>query len=298
MGCFRFCFVLFPTFFSVVALVLSCFSCAGSARNNSFLTNIFLIDLDFSEVEVPALLANLTTDSGISDTDIGLSDVYTIGMWGYCKGDLKNGTTLQSYDTGNVNFTYCSTPKAMYVFNVTELISSELNLTDISSVTSEIDSVVTDVSDIDLPSNVESYVKVAKILSKLIFVCTIIGIVLTFLVMILTIPTICSRGFSCFVALLSFISFISFILACGASTGMYLYIKKELDKYVSTYGIEAHLSPEYLGFYWAACASSLIASVLWAFSSCCFSTEPTRFSCCSRPMRRYEDEEVPMIKRY
>lgn len=283
MGCLRFCFILVPVIFNLISLVLVAIACAGSSRNNTLLTNTYLIDINLSGLN-PSLILSLNgvssaitsqvsslTQGQSTNRDLGLSDVYTFGMWGYCKGNLRSGASNQEYSTDGVDFTFCSKPKAMYVFNPADVLLSDISgsETDLNDVVDSLDS-----AGVTLPSSIEDYMRIVTPLSKLIFICTIIGLALTCLQLLLSFFTVCSRGCSCFVFFLGSISFISLILACGASTGAFMYIRREFNNSVSDFGITADLSRYYLAFYWAGCVASLVSTIFWFLSICCCSTGP------------------------
>ncbi|CDK24125.1 unnamed protein product [Kuraishia capsulata CBS 1993] len=299
MGCLRFCFILIPSFLTLCALVLSAIACSGASGKNKLLTSVYELKLNFADADVSQLL-NVSLGDSVSLSDVGISDVYIFGMWGHCQGNLNSsadsGSTTLDKDlnlNSGVTWTHCSKPKAMYVFDPVSFFSDQLNVS--SSLSSTVEDLADDIG-ISLPSKIDDYTKTAKILSKLIFICTIIGVVLAFVTLVLGFLTgcCCGGGMGCFVTFISLLSTVSLLLACGASTGMYQYIVHQFSN-ASAYGVDATMSKNYLGAFWGGLGASLLSTVFWFLSSCCSccGSAPSG-GCCGRrgPL---PDDEKPML---
>lgn len=275
MGCFRFCLVIIPALLSVVACLFAIFCCIGSTKNNDFLTSIYLLEIDASNISISALIPG-ANNIDISPQQLGLSDVYTLGMWGYCQGTVSADASTDRDEiigVDKVDFTACSTPKAMYVFDPESFVQDVLNTTaSLDDVNSLLETLGVDNVDVTLPEDLLDYENTIRSVSKMIFICTIIGICLTFLQVLFSIGAFFSKGWSCATTVVSIMSFVSLILGGGGATGMYLVVQGIFNDNLNEYGIRAGLSGTFLIFYWLAIALNLIALVFWIFSICCGST--------------------------
>lgn len=81
-----------------------------------------------------SLQATVNQLVGLTAAQIGLADVYSFSLWGYCRGTstsenlvIVNGVASTSFDNANVNFTWCSPPKAAYYFDPTQFLTTEIN---------------------------------------------------------------------------------------------------------------------------------------------------------------------------
>ncbi|AOA61323.1 Cell wall integrity protein [Komagataella phaffii CBS 7435] len=292
MGCFRFCLVIIPALLSVVACLFAIFSCIGSTKNNEFLTSIYLLEIDASNISISALIP-AAANIDISPQQLGLSDVYTLGMWGYCEGTASSDAQTDRDEIlglDNVDFTACSSPKAMYVFDPESFIQDVLNTSaSLNQVNSYLDILGVDNVDISLPQDLVDYEDTIRAVSKMIFICTIIGIVLTFIQVLFSIGAFFSKGWSCATTVVSILSFVSLIIGAGGATGMYRIVQTIFNDNLGEYGVRAGLSRNFLVFYWLAVALNLIALVFWIFSICCGSTR--------KRSRSYTDsaEKQPMM---
>lgn len=249
--------------FSIAALILGALACAGSTKNMDPVNQIYMFRLNISDIDVSSVFGSSVT---LSANDIGLSDIYSIGMWGYCKGENDNG----EYKVKS-----CTNPTPMYLFDPVKILTEDLG-SDIS------------VDDLNLPDKIENYVKTAKIVSKLIFITTLIGVIAAFLVAVLTILSFCSHFVSCLATLLAIISFLGLLLSAAASTGVYTIVKKYFNDSASQYGITGTLSNyHFYGLIWGATAAALITCVFNFFAICCGRT--------SRKSKVVEVEKEPFM---
>lgn len=247
VSCVRFFVVLIPLIFSIAALVLGAFACAGSTKDMTPVDQIYMLRMNITDIDVSSVFGS-SVSASISASDLGLSDIYSIGMWGYCKGDNDNG---------DYNVTYCSKPTPMFLFDPVSILTEDLS-TSISS------------SDLNLPDKVEDYIKTAKIVSKVIFITTIIGVVAAFVVAVLTLLSFCSHFVSCVATILSIITFLALGIAAAASTAAYTIVKKYFNDALDDYGISATLSNyRFYGLIWAAFVAALITAVFSLFAICC-----------------------------
>lgn len=285
VSCFRVFVVFFPLFFAVGTVILSAFACAGSTSNKSPVNDIYLFKMNLQNLSVSEVYG-----LDVSLSSLNISNIITIGMWGYCKGEYDE-SVADSY-----RVEYCSTPKAMYVFNPIELLEQQLN-SSLSLTSTEVDilnQVDVDV-DVKLPNQVEDYIKTVKILSKVIFICTIIGVCAGFVSGVLTLFSFCSHCLSFLAAAFGLVSFLSLIISGGAATGGYELIKKYFNKEVETFGIESGLGNYYFyALIWASVAAALLLTLTNFFAICCGSTRSVRREVVieKQPFMGYEEKSI------
>lgn len=183
------------------------------------------------------------TSGSVNLTSQGLGEIYTFGMWGYCKGVSKDG----EYDV-----TYCSEPMGLYIFDPLSLFEDELGVS------------------ISLPNKVEDFVDASKVLSKIIFITGLIGAGTTFLAGAFSVFSFKSRAFSCIGMLFVFISFVALIICGAVSTAMFSSFEKYFNNESLKYGITASLgNKRFYGLIWTAVALTFIVCVLSFFTMCC-----------------------------
>lgn len=82
---------------------------------------------------VGSLQAAVQRIAKMSHRDLGLADVYSVSLWGYCRGSLSatatttDGVTTTHYDASRTNFTWCSRPRAGFAFDPVTVLRAELH---------------------------------------------------------------------------------------------------------------------------------------------------------------------------
>ena len=109
----RLTFSLLTSILFLVSLVFTILFEVGnvSADHRHITGSIYFLKLDLSHV-IPQAVPQAQLINSIART-IGLHDFYQVGLWNYCEGYRKE-------------ISGCSTPKALYWFNLVEIILSEL----------------------------------------------------------------------------------------------------------------------------------------------------------------------------
>lgn len=111
-----------------------------------------------------------------------LKDFYTIGLWGYCDGDVK--------DNNNFKVTHCSDPEPEFWFNPMKVWNMEdMNL------------------ESALPDDAKKTLNIYKNVSKWMFIAYIIAFIATCVELLVGIFAICSRWGSCVTTLVSGVCF-------------------------------------------------------------------------------------------
>lgn len=210
-------------------------------------------------------------DSTYSFGDLGFADVYSVSFWGYCRGSVDKTTTITngvlktSYDNSKVNFTWCTKPKASYLFDPVTVIKAELNntlatYTMSDTVRSQLVALRDNLNstNIELPGDLNQKLPTVKNLVKASFGLLVATVAFTSLSLVIGLlgcylsPGNCLLSFINF--LFQFSIFIINIIAAGLITGMMLYIKLQVNDANDTYGAEAHTTVGFYGFIWSAAA--------------------------------------------
>ena len=124
-------------------------------------------------------VSNADLDSAMNDaaSQMNLKDFYTVGVWGYCSGNV----TSNQFKTD-----FCSKPKAAFYFNPFEVWGME-------------DSGVEGA----LPSGLNKALNTYKSVSKWMFVAYIVAFIATILELVVGLFAICSRWGSCVTSLVA-----------------------------------------------------------------------------------------------
>lgn len=344
---FRFLLIIF----SFAAAILSVFALIGSYKNESYLTNIYLIDVHLSGLklsklfdannfkrELPPLVNEAllledraTTDVSSSDItaiidsivdnlnyqDLGLADVYSISFWGYCRGTatndkianpLKKVTT--DFDNSKINFTYCSKPTPGYKFDPLTVLKHEINDTindtvdgsDVvstaisSTVKLQLNQLVDNLNydNLNLPGNLNKDLTLLNNVTRAAFALTLIGVVLSFLSVIVQLLGCFMSPDNCCLSFLNFIfealTFIILLIGAALSTGAYIYVRKEVNNATSDYGVKTFLSIQYYAFAWSGAVAALLVVIFNLLGHCCglFGTNRNRYRTVAPPVPEKE----------
>lgn len=254
-GPLRLIIVGVPMLLALAATILGCISFAGSTNATHYPINqIYTFKLQTATINLSTVLGSefdavSALLPSISASTLGLSDIYTIGLWGYCKGD---------YDTASKNeykVTYCSKPKAMYQFDLVQVITDQISQSIYELTHIDVSGLV------QLPADVTQYVGTAQLISRVIFVTGIIGVITAFIALVITTLSLCSHLVSIVATLVSAFSFIMLAISAGCVTGVYYLIEKYFNTASSLFGLSATLGNKmFYALYWSATVAMLVAT--------------------------------------
>ncbi|VEU19698.1 DEKNAAC100423 [Brettanomyces naardenensis] len=241
------------------------------------------MELNLASLNVNSVFPNGNVDYWGSSLET--YNVYVIGMYGYCKGTTWAGLAdedQKSY-TKDVSISSCTKAKPMYSFDPVQFFLTEAQDAETGQSSStqtgqswnwwETSQTLTS-DDVTLPSKIEGYTNTAESVSKAIYICSCIAIVLNFLVMVFSLFMSCCPPIAIAVfGIIEAVAFIAALLASGCSTGMYKYIQSGFNKEFAEYGIFASLSKIYMILTWLGTAFSAISAALLIANGC--------FGCCS-----------------
>jgi hypothetical protein len=172
-----------------------------------------------------------------------LKDFYQIGLWGYCDGDVSNG----SY-----NLTDCSNPKDDFSFDPLSVWGLEN------------DSVVN-----ELPKGYHKFSKTYKAVIGWMTIAYILAFATTILEIAVGIFSIWSRWGSCVTTVFAGLAFLFTAAASATSTAIFLVIRSGAGAILAAYGIRLFIGKHILAVTWIATFCSLVGLASWTLSVCC-----------------------------
>ena len=261
------------------------------------------------ELTISAAIANLLNN--VSPEELGIADVYSVSYWGYCRGDLKSNKSSvfdgdlwrlvdENFDNSNVDYTWCSPPKAGYFFNPATVIREELNRTiegqqidsqsllinELSSqYVDDLKVLVNNIADeyLNLPSDLQNNLGTLNNITKASFAMMIIAAVFSFISIVFQIMAMCLSPDNCCLSFLNFalqlVTFLASILSAGLATGAYVFVRRKVNDETGDYGIKSFLSINFYAFAWSAAVAAFLVVVFSAVGHCCgcFSGERRRY---------------------
>jgi len=269
---------IFPLLCALAAFILSLL-CLFAGSTRSFLQNGELLTLNTSrlghtdvfktsngnsgffsslvnslEGDINSLLNDVSSDVARA---LGIHDFYTAHIMDYCDGYYEPNTTVTKQEHPSENVTHCSNRTALFHFDPTAIIESELapgiNLTDIH-----------------WPSEIEDATKSVELASKVMFIFYCIGIGFAGLAVIGAVWGVLANGrISASVNFtLDMFAFFTLALASIISTVVIVKAVNAINKYGADIGIAAYKGSTFLGMTWAATALMLLASIVWIAEFC------------------------------
>ncbi|OJJ35605.1 hypothetical protein ASPWEDRAFT_40815 [Aspergillus wentii DTO 134E9] len=235
---------------------LGCTNKDSSTLNNLYFFRANTSDITTNSTSITDKIKSATGQS-VSESDfdtaldqaqkeLNIKDFYTIGLWGYCDGNI---TSSNSFDT-----THCSQAKAEFYFDPISVWN--LNGTGLES---------------ELPDGLDKALKVYKGVSKWMFIAYIIAFVATILELVVGIFAICSRWGSCVTSLVSAVAFFFTAAASVTSTALFATLTGTFNSALKQYNIHGSMGKNIYVATWLAVAFALGASLFWTISTCCCS---------------------------
>lgn len=255
-------------FFTALATSVLMVANLGSYKKGMGLNSIFLLEVNFRELNMTSVFSGVSSTysdlvsefedlDNITLSDLGMTDVFTFSLYGYCEGTSRANETKTQKVVFDQDFSVssCSSPKPMYYFNPQEFLAAQLSDITGFSFTSD---------EITMPTKIEKYITTEKYVARTSYVTSCIAIGLNFVVFIVGIFfLVAGRAFLMpHLGWVEGLAFLAAILASGCSTGMSVYISKAFNEEASKYGIKAEISRNYMIFTWIGTVASLIALLL------------------------------------
>ncbi|KAF7999908.1 hypothetical protein HF325_005757 [Metschnikowia pulcherrima] len=274
---------------------------------------------------VATLLSEITGDlssvldniiANASPSDLGLSDMYAIGFYGYCKGELNGdvesigdlGELGKQFRNNNVNYTYCSPPEFGYKLDPLALIKHEMlgqiqnygnglsNLTGglTDSFISELLAVTSSLTydNLGLPGNLKQDLGLLHKVTIAGFSLLFAGACLAFVSFVFQCVGICCSPENSFLSCCNFLLmfFVVLIVVIGAAltTGVFLYVRKIVNQNLDSFGVKTYLSQQFYAFAWCAGVSALLFIVFSIIGYCCGCFHPRKRARRREPEMRYD----------
>ncbi|KAB5549787.1 SUR7 protein [Coniochaeta sp. 2T2.1] len=201
-----------------------------------------------ADAAADATTTSVTTDAktgNITAADLGLFDVYDIGLWGWCN-TAQNGTRS------------CTKPE----FNWAE---KQLNMT-----TDGLEGIASAAGQkLTLPKEITGAIKTFSSIAKWTQVVFIIAAIALGLELFFGLFTSCSRGFSCLTFIVAGVAAVAVCGYAALATAMSVVVVGAVEASAKFYGVQADFNTKYLAAVWIAAAFAIAASFFWMFTVCC-----------------------------
>ncbi|KIW42458.1 uncharacterized protein PV06_06007 [Exophiala oligosperma] len=220
----------------------------GNINDKAVIRSTYFLRISLADI-IPSSFPNAAFINSIAQT-IGLHDFYQVGLWNFCEG----------YDDQGI--TYCSPAKTLYWFNPVDIILNELLAG----------------ASITLPTEVVDVLNLVKLASRWMFVCFLIGTILSFLCVFLA-----PLGFSkrprwqhkarriffrqLPITVLTFAALLFTAAASVIATVMFVIFQDKFSG-AEDLNIRAYLGKPMLAFMWVATGFNLMG-FLMQIGTCC-----------------------------
>lgn len=285
IGCFRFFLKIFPVIIMLIALILTGLSQGGSrTKDVGFNASTYLIKIDLSNANMDKVFSN--HDQTIHQ--MGFSELYSFGLWGYCKGSRAGASTSTTsvstsqeikewFSSGDYNVTFCSKPKALFTLDITNILLNDI--TNSKSIS------------INLPTAVSDQNKSIKTTGHVVFVVLLIGVTSLGLSMLCILFSFLLPSIVKFAVGFGLIALLALIIGAASSLVVFTKLMNNLNDAVEAYGIIATLAPKkFYGMLWAAVVLTFIA-LIFSLVSCCLLRSTNR----ERTRTQMSQEENPFM---
>jgi hypothetical protein len=184
-----------------------------------------------------------------------LHDFYQVGLWNFCEGYDDEQVPVHSHRLRELTLhrgvTHCSKPQNLYWFNPVQIILSEL----LAGAT------------VALPAEVNTILKLIRIVSKLMFGFFMVSICMNFICMFLGPIILYSRWYSYHFVTLSFLSSLLCTAGSVIATVMYAVFKRVISSQKEL-NISATLGAPMFAFMWIATAFSAAGWIVHFHLAC------------------------------
>jgi len=188
----------------------------------------------------------------ITAADLGLYDIYDVGLWGYCY-TTNNG----SRDCTKPAFNWAATALNKTTTDVKTLITlSGQNIT--------------------LPSGITDAINAFGTVSKWTQVTFIIAYVALGVELLFGIFANCSRAFSCVTFIVAGVATVAVCAAASLATATSVVVVGAVESTAKFYGVSGSFNTKYLAAVWIAAAFAIAAGFFWLFTICCCKPDHSR----------------------
>lgn len=258
--CYGFLSTILIVCSALLSIALLIASNVGTVGEHAATSSIFLLELNMANLDASEIYSGA---SGITASELGFSDAYMFGMYGYCRGTQSSSSSSDDSIWEDISFdsTSCTKSSTSYEIDPVTFAVDEINDYNRLGLTVTKD-------DVNLPGGLNAYMTTAQNLSRVIYICSIIAIVLSFFSILCEIICWC-YGSIIVVFFFQSLAFLSALISSGCATGAVKYIERQFNNNSDTFGITAKLSRNYLVLTWVGTFVSLFTVFLILFSRCC-----------------------------
>lgn len=239
---------------SIIFLLVA--ALAGVADKSLYIFRLNLTNMSIDPANVTNIVSNLSSrdlntradvkSDNITAADLGLGNIYDIGLWGYCYKDQKNKQ-------------HCTKAKFNWA-------ASALNTSYIENFGSAAG------VEIDLPSEITKALKAFTKVSKWTEVAYIIAFV-ALAIEIVGIFANCSTLVSCCTWVIAGLAAVLVGASAGLSTALAAVVVGAIEATAKYYGVKASINTRFLAVVWISTAFAIGAAMFWVFTICCCKPE-------------------------
>ncbi|OLL22360.1 SUR7 family protein pun1 [Neolecta irregularis DAH-3] len=232
-------FTLLPLVMSVLATICLVFVMVGDTKPSNPSHNIYFLRVNTTNIVATKAPASVSVST--IARSIGLHDFYTVGLWGYCQGDLISNTIT------------CSDPHAFYNFNPIDIFQQQV----LKGYT------------ITVPSSVQQDIENVRVASRWMFACYFVAVVATGTTALIGMAALVSRIASLFAVLTALLATCFTVVASAIAQVMFIIIRNAFNNQIQLLNVPSTLGHSIFALTWVAAAANLLAFIGFAISGCC-----------------------------
>ncbi|KAK4216031.1 integral membrane protein [Rhypophila decipiens] len=199
--------------------------------------------------DVKDAVANNPDGGNLTAADLGLFDLYDIGLWGYCYTP-KNGSRA------------CT--KSQFNWAEKELNTTTTQLNDLIQLANSAGG-----QNITLPKEISEAVKTFGTVTRWTEIVFIIAYIALGVELFFGIFANCTRVFSCITALIAVVATVAVCSAAALATATSAIVVGAVETTAKFYGVQASINTKFLAAVWIAAAFAIAAGLFWMFTCCC-----------------------------
>lgn len=202
-----------------------------------------------------AVIALAASEANSVAEAVGLHDFYSFHVQNWCEGYYTPSPTAAN---ATRNVTGCSNTTALWDFNLTQILQSELKVGFL-------------VSDLNIPSAVNDGFVVLQTAFKVmyIFYCITIGTIGVGILGGLAALLLDGRISACLNGIWAFLTAACAIVASGIATAIMIAGQNVINEYQDDIGVTSTRGTQFLAMTWAGAALLVVAFLTWAVDCCC-----------------------------
>lgn len=194
-------------------------------------------------------IGNVANGGNLTAADLGLFDLYDVGLWGYCYTP-KNGSRA------------CT--KSQFNWAEKELNTTTRQLDDLILIANTAGG-----QNVTLPKEISDAINTFSTVTRWTEVVFIIAFIALGVELLFGIFANCTRVFSCITALVAAFATVAVCSAAALATATSAIVVGAVEASAKFYGVSASLNTRFLATVWIAAAFAIAAGFFWMFTCCC-----------------------------